>query len=235
MPLSQVELKKLFGSFTYRENTKKRGTIIIEPAWVRAHIESVETPFGRFRCHKRVSYQMRRFINAACSENLVTDIGGIWVSRHILWDPGRPLSGHAYGCDIDINVDDGRDGPGGRLNYGDNSYQPPALRKIAERWGFEWGGDWRRNKDGMHFSCVRIIAEGNVEASPGRPPELRMGERGDDVKDLQRRLNAHGYRLHDDGIFGPKTAGALVDWQKSNGFKASGRTDPQTWHSLGRR
>ncbi|MDP2210182.1 MAG: M15 family metallopeptidase [Candidatus Aquicultor sp.] len=166
MPLSQEGLKKVFGSFNYRENPRKRGAVIIDPAWVRAHIVSISTPFGRFRCHSRISYQMESFVREACEEKLVTDIGGIWVARHILWDPRRPISGHAYGCDIDINVDDGRDGPGGRLNYGGNSFQPAGLLELADKWGFEWGGDWRRNKDGMHFSCVRVIAKTGAAIKP---------------------------------------------------------------------
>lgn len=166
MPLSQVELKKVFGSFKYREDLRKKGAIIIDPAWVRAHIVSISTPFGPFRCHRRVSYQMESFVRKACEEKLVTDIGGIWVARHILWDPRRPISGHAYGCDIDLNVDDGRDGPGGKLNYGGNSFQPARLLELADDWGFEWGGDWRRNKDGMHFSCVRVIAQTGVVLKP---------------------------------------------------------------------
>jgi len=164
--LSQAELKKVFGSFSYRKDPKKRGAVIIDRGWVKAHIVSISTPFGRFPCHRRVSFQMEAFVREACGEKLVTDIGGIWVARHILWDPRRPLSGHAYGCDIDINVDDGLDGPGGKLNYGANSYQPPALLGLAEKWGFEWGGHWRRNQDGMHFSCIRVIAKEGAAIKP---------------------------------------------------------------------
>lgn len=241
MPFNQSQLKEVFGSFSYREDPKVRGAIIIDPRWVEKNIVRVDTPRGRFPCHRLVAYQMKVFIDQACAEGLVDDIGGIWVPRHILWNPDKPLSGHSYGCDVDINVGGGRDGRGGRINYGDNSYQPPRLLKLAEKWGFEWGGNWRSSKDGMHFSCIRMIEAADEKPGPvvsktvlGGLPELRLGSKGEDVRDLQRRLNAKGYDLKVDGVFGPKTADALMDWQRKQGFKASGRADVQTWKSIGR-
>jgi len=241
MPLSQKQLKEIFGSFSYRADPKTKGAIIIDPKWVGQNIVRIGSPFGSFPCHKLVAHQMRMLIDQACAEGLVADIGGIWVPRHIMWDPKKAISSHAYGCDIDINVSVGKDGRGGKINYGDNSYQPPRLIELAEKWGFEWGGNWRKNKDGMHFSCVRVIGRGDVELdlagikrTSNEPPELRLGFKDDDVKDLQRRLKTKGYSLKVDGIFGPKTADALVGWQKRQGFKASGRVDLQTWRSLGR-
>lgn len=235
MSLSQKEMKALFGAFSYADDPRVRGAIRIESAWVRANIVRIETPLGKFPCHRRVAEQISAFIHEGFAERLITDIGGIWVPRHILWDPARPLSGHAYGCDIDINVDDGKDGPGGAMNYGANSYQPARLIELAGEHGFEWGGVWRRNRDGMHFSYVRpAVNVQRPQSTAASLPQLRRGMAGPDVKELQRRLVARGYRLAVDGVFGPKTAAALVDWQKKCGFKASGRSDLQTWRSLGR-
>ena len=238
MPFTQTELTRIFGAFTYRNDPRRKGAIIIDHAWVKANVVSITTPHGTFSCHRKIAYQAAAFLRQACAERFITDIGGIWVPRHILWDSKRPLSGHAYGCDIDLNVDDGKDGPGRRINHGDNSYQPARLLELAARWGFEWGGNWRRGKDGMHFSCIRLIKQStgsngqNLARPASKPPELRLGHRGVAVKTLQRRLCAKGYALAIDGIFGPHTAGALIAWQEKNGFKASGRADPQTWKSL---
>ena len=234
MPFNRKQLEEIFGFFFYREDQKVKGTVIIDPKWIEKNIVRIETPYGRFPCHRQVAYQIKMFIDGACTEGLVTDIGGIWVPRHVLWDPKKPLSGHAYGCDIDINVDDGKDGKGGRINYGDNSYQPPRLLELAKKWGFEWGGSRRSSKDGMHFSCIRLIKEDATKPPLNRLSELRLGLRGEEIRELQRRLNTKGYNLKVDGIFGAKTAFALMDWQKQNDFKASGRTDIQTWKSLGR-
>ncbi len=232
MPFTLGQLKKIFGSFSYREDPKKRGAVIIDSRWVTGNITGIATPLGTFSCHRLVAHQMRGFIDQGVDRGFINDIGGIWVPRHIRWNPVKPLSGHAFGCDIDINVDDGSDGPGGAINYGNNSCQPDELLKLATHWGFEWGGAWRSAKDGMHFSCIRIIPRDN----PGLVylPTLSVGSRGLDVKDLQERLNAKGSYLDVDGIFGPKTASALVRWQKQRGLTPTAHTDTHTWESLGR-
>ncbi len=51
---------------------------------------------------------------------------------------------------------------------------------------------------------------------------------GLDVLALQQRLNHLGYRLDEDGIYGPITAGAVVDFQKANGLLATGITNGRT-------
>ncbi|MHB8842493.1 MAG: M15 family metallopeptidase [Candidatus Aquicultor sp.] len=234
MPFTLRQLNKTFGSFSYREDPKKRGAIIIDSRWTAGNIIGITTPFGTFSCHRLVAHQMRNFIDQGVDRGLINDIGGIWVPRHILWNPAKPLSGHAYGCDIDINVDDGLDGPRGVINYGNNSYQPYGLLKLARQWGFEWGGAWRTAKDGMHFSCIRIIPQGSHNSGLRYLPTLSTGSRGPDVKDLQARLNAKGFCLDVDGIFGPKTAAALARWQKKRGFTPTAHTDAHTWESLGR-
>jgi peptidoglycan hydrolase-like protein with peptidoglycan-binding domain len=51
---------------------------------------------------------------------------------------------------------------------------------------------------------------------------LSYGSRGDDVKKLQKSLNANGYNLAVDGIYGPKTQEAVRKYQQSNGLAADG-------------
>ncbi len=51
---------------------------------------------------------------------------------------------------------------------------------------------------------------------------LSYGSRGDDVKKLQKSLNANGYNLAVDGIYGPKTQEAVRKYQQSNGLTADG-------------
>ncbi len=234
MPFTSAQLNKTFGPFSFQEDSEKRGAVIIDSQWVSGNIIGIKTPLGTFSCHRLVAYQMRSFVDQGVDRGFINDIGGIWVPRHILWNPAKPLSGHAYGCDIDINVDDGSDGPRGVINYGNNSYQPEGLLKLATQWGFEWGGAWRSTKDGMHFSCIRIIPQSNGNPGIKYLPTLSIGSRGIEVKDLQTRLNAKGFSLDVDGIFGPKTAAALVRWQKRRGLTLSAHTDVQTWESLGR-
>ncbi len=57
--------------------------------------------------------------------------------------------------------------------------------------------------------------------------------RGDDVEDLQRGLNQVGFDCgRADGIFGPATARALVDFQRNSGLVADGNCGKQTVRTL---
>ncbi len=59
--------------------------------------------------------------------------------------------------------------------------------------------------------------------------------RGDDVIELQRRLNVLGFDAgREDGIFGPATGRALTEFQRNVGLAADGIFGPDTAHELGR-
>lgn len=59
--------------------------------------------------------------------------------------------------------------------------------------------------------------------------------RGDDVSELQRRLNMLGFDAgKEDGIFGPDTAGALTEFQRNAGLGCDGIFGPDTALALGR-
>lgn len=62
---------------------------------------------------------------------------------------------------------------------------------------------------------------------------LRLHDRGAAVKDLQRRLNAAGYRVASDGHFGRATEAALRLFQKAKGLVADGVAGPRTLAALG--
>ncbi len=64
-----------------------------------------------------------------------------------------------------------------------------------------------------------------------RTPMLR----GDDVVDLQHRLNALGFDAgRDDGLFGPNTLAALLEFQRNAGVAADGICGPASVASLER-
>lgn len=59
--------------------------------------------------------------------------------------------------------------------------------------------------------------------------------RGDDVRDLQRRLNTLGFDAgYDDGLYGPQTAAAVADFQLNVGIRQDGLAGPTTVHLLRR-
>ena len=60
------------------------------------------------------------------------------------------------------------------------------------------------------------------ETVPIAKPTVKMGTRGANAKLLQRNLNACGYRLEEDGIFGKLSTQALKEWQAVNGLVVDG-------------
>lgn len=58
---------------------------------------------------------------------------------------------------------------------------------------------------------------------------LKKGSRGQEVKELQQKLNTLGYSTNGvDGIFGGGTERAIKQFQKDNGLKADGIAGPKT-------
>jgi len=79
------------------------------------------------------------------------DYGGCYVPRFIDRNPELPLSMHAFGLAIDLNVSTNQLGTEGDLD--------PRIVRIFERWGFTWGGAWTR-PDPMHFELARLVEPG---------------------------------------------------------------------------
>ncbi len=61
---------------------------------------------------------------------------------------------------------------------------------------------------------------------------LRHGDRSQAVRDLQRKLNAHGAKLVDDGHFGDETEQAVAAYQRRVGLVDDGIAGPKTLASL---
>jgi hypothetical protein len=62
--------------------------------------------------------------------------------------------------------------------------------------------------------------------------QVRQGSTGAAVTALQRQLNAHGYHLGVDGVFGRLTAAAVRSYQSRHHLSVDGVVGPQTWRSL---
>lgn len=61
---------------------------------------------------------------------------------------------------------------------------------------------------------------------------LSKGSKGAEVKALQHRLNAFGYKLDEDGDFGPATEKAVKRFQQAYGLAADGVAGPLTFEAL---
>ena len=63
---------------------------------------------------------------------------------------------------------------------------------------------------------------------------LRQGDKGGEVKEVQRRLKLWGYYNGSvDGVFGVGTRTAVIAFQKKNGLKADGVVGQSTYKALG--
>ena len=57
---------------------------------------------------------------------------------------------------------------------------------------------------------------------------LRRGASGEGVRELQQELNRRGFRLEEDGQFGPLTEAAVRQFQRSNNAQVDGVVGPET-------
>jgi hypothetical protein len=142
-----------FEPMPYRSTSA--GMIEVDAAWVDAHIVTADVPLlkGQVRCHRLLVPQLRGALAELEARGLgelidPSQYGGCWSPRHILFDPDRNLSLHAWGAAVDLNVE----GNG----YGEEPTMDPRVVEVFEAWGFAWGGHWR-TPDGMHFELVELL------------------------------------------------------------------------------
>jgi len=62
---------------------------------------------------------------------------------------------------------------------------------------------------------------------------LRIGNKGDTVKQLQELLNNKGFNLIVDGNFGARTEATVREWQRNLSLTVDGVVGARTWKSLG--
>lgn len=128
------------------------GTIRIDPDWVRHNIVTVDLPvFGRTQCHRVMVPQLAAALNEIVAlglQGLITDYSGCYVPRHMLWDPSKGISRHAWGLAFDINVPTN--------GYGEAPTLDGRIVDVFRRWGFKWGGDFAV-PDGMHFELQQVV------------------------------------------------------------------------------
>jgi hypothetical protein len=174
----------------------------------------------------------------------------------------RPITGgtgyslHAYGIAADINWSAN---PYGRRLVTD---MPRAMiadvKAIRANNGarvFRWGGDYRGNKDAMHFEVICTPADlatgirgATHHATAGTPMgdvlqlvadcsthTLERGDRGPCVGVLQRVLGIKfNHPMAADNAFGPRTEAAVRDVQKWFHLEVDGVVGPRTWKAMSR-
>lgn len=79
---------------------------------------------------------------------------------------------------------------------------------------------------------IAIFQSNPVDAASLPSDPISVGDRGQDVRQVQYVLRSHGYVLEVDGIYGLATAKAVTHWQRANGLLPDGVVGPITWDRL---
>lgn len=86
----------------------------------------------------------------------------------------------------------------------------------------------------MRFRIVQSYGRYGATVTPYGRPTLKIGDKGPDVADLQEMLNAAiGTSLAMDGVFGPATGHAVIQFQTQQHLPPDGIVGTTTWTALG--
>jgi hypothetical protein len=146
------------------------------------------------------------------------------------------ISNHSWGTAIDLTLNGILDAPGNRRTQRGLADIAP----IFNHHGWYWGAGFPR-EDAMHFELsdqkIRELhaagAFGAGAPSTLPDPALSIGDRGQQVRQLQEALNAQGEHLIPDGIFGASTRSAVIAFQARNGLEPDGVVGRRTRAALG--
>lgn len=150
---SGASSQRAIGNFQFVAN--EDGTISQDRAWVSRHITTRSVPLlGEVTCHRVMLPQLEGALTEIRDSGVAGSIkagqyGGCYSPRFIASDAAKPLSMHAWGLAVDINVGDNPPGARPKMD--------PQVVAIFEKWGFRWGGRWS-TPDGHHFELAALIS-----------------------------------------------------------------------------
>ena len=116
-------------------------------------------------------------------------------------------------------------------NKGFGPWKAPLIYQYTSH-GVLSGYNGFLDLDKSYISDWDVYCKPMQDASPVSHPMIRKGARGEAVKLAQTLLNAHGFHLKVDGIFGVVTESAVLEYQALNNLKADGIIGPKTWAAL---
>ena len=114
-----------------------------------------------------------------------------------------------------------------KLNAGDYAGAADALTMWTKCRRKVLAGLVRRRKEERALFLTPV-----TQAKTGNTDLLRKGDRGDDVKLLQHRLNLLGWQLTEDGIWGVQTDSAVRGYQYRAGLTVDGIVGAKTKAAL---
>ena len=165
----------VFGSFEWSE--RKGGSIRIDPRWVERNIVSCRLAKANGKsgdvvtsCHRLAKEPLEAAFGELADSGqwrLIDTFDGLWVPRHMTWNPKRGLSSHSWGIAFDLNA--------ARNPYnGGTSAANRTLNETFNRHGFAWGGDWNGAKDSMHWELADLDQAQAALQAPVVPAEPRL-------------------------------------------------------------
>ena len=173
--LGRAARAQAFGSFEWSE--RKGGSIRIDPKWVARNIVSCRLAKANGKggdvvtsCHRLAKEPLEAaFEQLAASGQwrLIDTFDGLWVPRHMTWNPRRGLSSHSWGIAFDLNA--------ARNAYnGGTSAANRTLNETFNRYGFAWGGDWNKATDSMHWELADLAKAQSTLQAVTVPAEPRL-------------------------------------------------------------
>lgn len=152
---------------TYKAHPTEAGWFIPDPAWVKENLITIPIDrlpgFPKFGGTKELSgITIHRYVAPALIQawddlveaklnKKLRSFSGCFAPRHMLHNRKKPLSTHAFGIAIDVDVP--------WNGYGipfDKMQIDRDVVRIFESRGWEWGGRWSPT-DGMHFQWTAPI------------------------------------------------------------------------------
>ncbi|GHO60415.1 peptidoglycan-binding protein [Ktedonobacter robiniae] len=86
--------------------------------------------------------------------------------------------------------------------------------------------------DALPDEVWQVLTDPTTPNQPANRPIIRRGDTGEAVRLVQSLLQAKGYDLEIDGIFGPATEAAVKAFQKAANLSVDGIVGPHTWSAL---
>ena len=108
-------------------------------------------------------------------------------------------------------------------------YKPTTTQPL---WGWQYSAWGVVPGISGNVDLNQIYGVAAVTSYPVPARTLRKGNRGDDVKWMQQRLNVYGAGLKVDGDFGPVTEAAVKEYQLRHGLAVDGIVGPVTRRAL---
>ena len=163
--------QQVFGRYEYEHAPTRQNPeqIRVLDDWRRKNIVRLHIPqlvgipiggrpsSGTLYFHRLAAEQLTNLWKAWEDEgllDLVLTFDGGYAPRFIRGST-RVLSNHAFGTAFDINARWNGLGAVPALVGQEGSVR--ALVKVANRFGFYWGGHFKNRPDGMHFEVARIL------------------------------------------------------------------------------